>query len=180
LAVATLIAFLSTAARAADSCTATALVNIPAGGMGYHAKKGEKIDAVTELVKSEGRTYYCSHGGGCLAAYVRVGEKNVKAIRLDNCYVDLAHPHADTDEIVYYVEIDRRRNSAATLRYDDIDNEFLAMGLAPPFAATAALAYIRRPTSACGRLARMALEGSPDARRRINSNKNACVAEASK
>jgi hypothetical protein len=169
--------FLSTEADAADTCTATALMNIPAGGMGYSARKGERIEAITQYTKTEGRWYYCSHGGGCYSALVNVGGKPVKAIRLNNCYVDFTHVDASYGDLIYYVRIDRKRNSAAALRYEDIDNRFLEIGYAPPLASTAAMAYIHRPASPCGRLARMVLEGNPDARRRLNADTNACTAE---
>lgn len=171
------LAFASAVANAADSCTATVLTNIPKSGMGYAAKRGEKITAVTQYMKTEGRWYYCAHGGGCYSAFVKVRGKPAKAIRLDNCLVDFRHVDASYGDVIYYTQIDRSLNSTATLRLDDVDNRLLDLGLCSACAGTAAYEYVHHPKSACANLTRQALEGNPVAIRRLrDDDENACTA----
>jgi hypothetical protein len=167
-------------AEAADSCTATALVNIPEAPMGNSALKGEQISAVTQYTKSDGRWYYCSHGGGCYSAYVTVRGKAVKAIRLNNCTVDFKHPDSSDGDVIYYTQIDRSRTAPLAFRLDDIDNRLLELGLCNACAGTAAYEYVHRPKSPCANLTRQALEGNPVAIRRLLADENVCTATWSK
>jgi hypothetical protein len=66
-------------------------------------------------------------------------------------------------ETIYAVEVDRSKNSAASLRLDDVANRFLELGVCPPCAGNAAWFYVNKPQSTCGILARQALEGTPGA-----------------
>ena len=164
-------------AEAADLCRARVLRNVHP--MEYDAetiRRGETVDAVTQLMRDNraGRAYYCSHGGYCLPTHVMIGGRRVPALRLLNCTVDMAHPYVDADTIYYELVMDRRRNSAATLRFDAIDNRLLDIGMCSACAWNAAYAYIHRPNSLCGVLVRRALAGSPAARRRLTID-DACA-----
>ena len=100
------------------------------------------------------------------------------AQQLTNCAVNFARPgFVDDSEIVYYLTVLRSKNSSVALRYEDVDNQLLDMGVSSAGAGTAADAYVRRPGSACGQLTKRALEGNPVARRQlIAGERNACTA----
>lgn len=160
----------SVSAEAADLCRARVLRDIHP--MEYDAetiRRGETVDAVTQFMRDHrtGRTFFCSHGGYCLPTYAMIGGRRVPAMRLLNCTVDMAHPYTDAEETSYETVMDRRRNSAATMRLDEVDNRLLAIGMCSACAWNAAYTYTRRPNSPCGVLVRRALAGNSAARRRL-------------
>lgn len=164
------IALGSTSAEAADHCRATVLQNVhPMEYESETVRRGETVEAVTQLTRDRrtGRTYYCSHGGYCLPTHVMIAGRRVPALRLLNCRIDMAHAAGDANETTYETVMDSRRNSAATLRLDDVDNQLLDLGMCSACAGYAAYAYVHRPNSPCGVLVRQALAGDRAARRRL-------------
>lgn len=90
-----------------------------------------------------------------------------------NCKVG-AKDSEDNEQVSYAVDVDRTRNSAAALRADDVGNRFLELGLCSACASNVAAFYIREPNSACGRLAKQALEGNPVAVGKLRDNPGYC------
>lgn len=158
-----------TSAWAEDLCRAQALRDV--GAMENSASvlaRGEFQDAVTQYNRevATGQTSLCSHGGYCYPTHVSVGGQRVEALRLVNCTVG-AESWRDAETISYSVVVDRSRNSAASLRFDDVENQLVEFGTCAACADNAARHYIERPQGQCGILVRQALEGNPVARRRF-------------
>ena len=143
----------------------------------YGARRGDKIEAITQYVRRGKKYFICSHGGGCYSAFVTVNGKATRSIRMDNCRVNFARSETSYGETIFYVDVDRRLNSPTKLRFNDVNDSLLNMGLCSACAGTAANAYVKRPSSPCGQLTRSALEGNPLARRKLISANNACTAE---
>jgi hypothetical protein len=61
----------------------------------------------------------------------------------------------------------RTKANAGNVRYSDIDDTLLAMGLCSACAGNAAAWYTYRPSSPTGQLVKAALEGSPLAKRKL-------------
>lgn len=132
---------------AADICKALALRDVPA------YPRGATVEAVTQYVveKQTGKTSFCQHGGGCYPS---------EALRLINCTVGELNSD-DGYELIYYLDVDRSKNSKEDLRIDDVDNRLLEMGLCSACAGNVAMFYVKRPNSPCALLAKGALEGNP-------------------
>ena len=108
---------------AADICEAVVIRDVhPEGSTDYTLKAGEKDEAVTQyrVSKKTGEAVLCSHGGFCYPA---------SALKLLNCKVGKKDTFDDPDDVYYSVDVIRSKNSAATLRYDDLDNQLLEMGM---------------------------------------------------
>ena len=148
-------------ALAADICEAVATRDVPAEeSPDAVLKKGQKDEAITQyrVDKKTGRAVFCSHGGNCYAA---------DALKLLNCKIGAKDKFDDPDDTFYSVDVDRSKVPAALLRYDDLDNRLLDMGMCSACASNAAEAYLQRPRSKCAKLVRSALEGDPAATRAL-------------
>lgn len=153
-----------TPANAADICKAVALTDIPEATTGYGLKKGDIDDAVTQYnVDKNGDGQFCSHGGGCYPRYIVIDGKKVEALRLTNCKIGAAEPPIaglpDDGTTTYDIDVDRSKNSAADLKYDDVDNALLNLGMCSACASNAADLYIHNPASECGSKVADALAG---------------------
>ena len=160
---------LSVEAHAADICKAMVIRDIRAiENPESIAKRGETIGAITQyrVSRKSGQAVFCSHGGYCYPA---------NGQRLLNCKIGKESGYNDPkdDEIFYSVDVVRSKNSAAALRYDDLDNRLLDMGLCSACASTAANAYLYKPQSHCAKAVRLALEGNPTATKALIEG-NAC------
>lgn len=159
---------MGSAANAEDLCRARALRDVsPVGGGSYVIPKGGYVTAITQYeVDDLGRGMFCSHGGGCYPEYVTVeGQGRVRALEMTNCKIVRRHdPKLGYN---YSVEIDRSRNSAADLRFNDIEDQLISIGIYGAGADNAARHYVQNPSGACGKLVRRVLEGNPEARRRV-------------
>ena len=157
----------SMGAQAADICTAVALRDVPAlENRSSILKKGQLDTAITQyrVNKRTGETSFCSHGGYCYPSRIQIGGDLLAALRLTNCQVADDHPPFDEGEYLdYEVEPIRIKVPPALLRYDDLDNKLLAMGLCSACADNVAQYYPKQPNSQCAKLARSALEGNPEA-----------------
>jgi len=155
--------------RAADICAAVALRDVPAiEDASSIIRKGQQDTAITQyrVDKATGQTSFCSHGGYCYPARIQVGGDQLEALRLTNCQVVKGKPPYDDGQyLTYEVEPIRTKVSPALLRYDDLDNKFLQMGLCSACADNVAQYYLKQPNSRCAKLARSALDGNPDATR---------------
>jgi hypothetical protein len=131
-------------------------------------QRGAVQTAITQLVRDTAlnRTFFCSHGGSCYPTHVYINGEPVEALRLDNCTVGAEVSRYD-DEIIYGLEVDRSRNSEADLRFDDVENALIELGLCMACADNAARHYVERPQGQCGTLVKQSLEGNPAARRRL-------------
>jgi hypothetical protein len=166
-------------ADAADICTAIAVRDVPALEDSTSViKKGGLDDSITEyrVNKRTGQTSFCSHGGYCYPTRIQVGGDLLETLRLTNCRVVEKQPAFTDDEfLVYEVEPIRTKVSPALLRYDDLDNRFLQLGLCSACADNVTQFYMNQPASRCASLARAALEGNPDALRTLQSDPPYCT-----
>lgn len=174
--LAAVVAFLPSATLANDICRAVALRDvasieapdsvIPLGGYD---------DAITQynVNKQTRTTTFCSHGGYCYPTHVYINGQKQEALRLVNCKVG-TKAFEDAEQVSYSVDVDRSRNSASTLRESDVSQRFLDMGLCSACASNVTAFYVRKPTSACGRLARQALEGNPAAADKLKDDPSYC------
>ena len=162
-----LLPFVTAPARAADICEAIATRNVAAvEAPGSVIKKGEKDTAITQynVSKKTGQGVFCSHGGYCYPA---------DGLKLLNCKIGAKDSYNDPDEVSYGLDVIRSKNSSASLRYDDLDNQLLEMGMCSACASNAADTYIKRPGSPCGKTIKRALEGNPVAKKEL-ANGDAC------
>jgi hypothetical protein len=153
-------------AHSADICEAVAVRDVPAvEDSSSVLKKGQIDDAITRYMvnKRTGLTFFCSHGGYCYPTRVEVAGDLLEALKLNNCRVLDKPDYDDGENIVYLVGPIRSKIPAARLRYDDLDNKFLEMGLCSACADNVVQYYIKQPKSQCATLARAALEGDPEA-----------------
>jgi len=168
-------------ARAADICTAIALRDVPAvQEPSAVLKKGQIDDAITQyrVNKRTGRTFFCSHGGYCYPTHIEVGGDLLEALKLTNCRVaDKPEPpvYREGPDITYSVEPIRSKIPRALLKYDDLDNKLLEMGLCSACADNVAQYYLKQPSSQCAKLAKSALEGDPEALRTLQDAPSYCV-----
>lgn len=156
-------ACLPATAFSADICKAVALRNVAAiENPESVIPRGSYDEAITQynVNKQTRMASFCSHGGYCYPTHVFVNGQKQEMLRLVNCKVG-AKDSEDDEQISYAVNVDRTRNSATALRADDVDNRLLELGLCSACASNVAAFYIRKPNSACGRLAKQALEGNP-------------------
>ncbi|MCE6957628.1 hypothetical protein LAZ40_00900 [Cereibacter sphaeroides] len=156
----------ATTANAADICEAVAIRPVPAlENPGSVLAKGEIDYAITtfRVEKLTGRTSYCSHGGYCYPIHVVSGGDLLEALRMTNCAVIEGAPYDDGTYLNYSVDVIRRAVPADELRYDDIENRFLEMGLCSACADNVTRHYLEKPAGSCGALARAAIEGNPEA-----------------
>ena len=148
---------------AADICKAVALRDVAA--IEYTESvipRGSYDEAITQyrVNKQTKVTSFCSHGGLCYPTHVLVNGQRQETLRLVNCKIG-AKDWEDDEQVSYAVDVDRTKNSVAALRADDVGNRFLELGLCSACASNVAAFYIHKPNSACGRLAKQALEGNP-------------------
>ena len=177
-------------ASAADICNAVALVDVPDWGDGVPAdaggsvlKRGQIDEAVTQyrVNRKTGDAVFCSHGGYCYPRYIKKGGQRIEALRLTNCKIGAAEPSdpaIDGDDIFYDISVDRSKNSKETLRYDDIDNALLNIGMCSACASNAADLYINQPESSCGSLVANALAGDKAAIAELQGNPRYCEESA--
>lgn len=166
-----------TSAWAEDLCRAQAMRDVGAlQDSSSVLPRGAFQDAVTQYNReiATGRTSFCSHGGYCYPTHVNVGGERVEAMRLVNCAIG-AESWRDEETISYSVDVDRSRNSAAALRFDDVENQLVEFGACAACADNAARHYVERPQGQCGILVRQALEGNPVARRRFENMPDFCT-----
>src|SRR5262249_12945164 len=123
-----IIGFSMATAQAEDICKAIALRDIPSvDNPDAILKAGTYQKAVTQyrLDKKTGIASFCAHGGSCYPVFLTVDGKKTEALRLENCTVEKKKDYEDDEEITYGIDVDRAKNSAADLRYDDLDNKLL-------------------------------------------------------
>lgn len=169
------------AACAGDICTAVALRDVTA--VENHSsilRKGQVDDAITEYLvnKRTGRTFFCSHGGYCYPTHVEAGGDLLEALKLAIAGYQ-AHPspadYGGDENITYGVEPIRAETAPALLRYDDLDNKLLEMGLCSACADNVAQYYLKRPHSQCAELTKTALEGNPEALKTLQGDPAYCT-----
>jgi len=169
-------ACLPATAFSADICKAVALRDVAAiENPESVIPRGSYDEAITyyNINKQTKMTSFCSHGGYCYPTPVFVNGQKQETLRLVNCKVG-AKDSEDDEQVSYAVDVDRTRNFAAALRADDVDNRFLELGLCSACAGSVAAFYIRKPNSACGRLAKQALEGNPVAVGKLKDDPGYC------
>ncbi|MDB5978356.1 MAG: hypothetical protein JWR07_5116 [Nevskia sp.] len=155
-----------------DLCRAVALARVPALEDPNSAlKSGEVDEAVTQyqVDKRTGAGSFCSHGGYCYPRYLQGKE----VLQLQNCRIGKKFDDMDGMEL-YAIVLDRSKNSAEDLQYNDVDNSLLRMGMCSACASNAAMFYLRKPQSQCGLLVKNALEGNPQAQQTLNDNPDYC------
>ena len=170
------VAYLPSVALANDICRAVALRDVAAiEAPDSVIPRGDYDDAITQynINKQTKTTTFCSHGGYCYPTHVYINGQKQEALRLVNCKVGIK-AFEDAEQVTYSVDVDRSRNSAATLRESDVSQKLLDMGLCSACASNVTAFYVRKPTSACGRLARQALEGNPAAADKLREDPSYC------
>lgn len=162
----------STSAHAEDICRARALIDVPATGRYYELHKGDIVTAITQywIDPETGERTFCSHGGGCYPERAIVSGRSQIALKLENCVIG---PRVDADGL-HEIIVDRRRNSAAALRRDDIENQLLEFGMCSACADNAAQHYVTMPSGTCGRLVKSALEGNPQSQAELVDDPEYC------
>ena len=156
----------------ADLCEAIALRDIAAiESPDSVLQRGEHDTAITQyrLNKLTGMTSFCSHGGYCYPTHVYIKGKKIEALRLTNCKIGKPSD-SDDEEVTYSVDVVRIKNNSAKLRKDDLENKLLDMGLCNACADNVAEFYLKKPKSSCGKLAKQAIEGNPDAIEKLVNN----------
>lgn len=176
----TVLALLGTCvpAWASDICTAIAIRDVPAIESPDTILKAGEIDrAVTEfrIDKRTGRTSLCSHGGECYPTHVKSGGDLLEALRLQRCKVSYDHPYETQTVIIYGVDPIRSETPPAQLRYNDLFNRFSELGLCSACADNVTQYFMKKPDSACAKLALSALEGNPDALRTLTNDPPYCT-----
>jgi hypothetical protein len=163
-------------AEAADICEAVALREVHAAEEpNAIIKRGEHDTGITQyrVDKKTGVKYFCSHGGYCYPAYANVNGREVESLHLTNCKIG-KRVFEDTDFIFYCMVVIRSKVPAAKLRYYDLENRLLHMGLCSVCADNAAWFYINKPSSRCGQLVKRALEGNPSAKEEFQQFPDYC------
>ena len=84
-------------------------------------------------------------------------------MKLTNCSIDRQHPKVDADMVFYELLPDRAKIGRQVMRESDVADQLMRMGLCRACAQSVAALYVYKPTTPCGKLARSALEGDPDA-----------------
>lgn len=174
--LAAVVAFLPSVALANDICRAVALRDVAAiQAPDSVISRGGYDNAITQynVNKQTKMASFCSHGGYCYPTHVYINGQKQEALRLVNCKVGVK-AFEDAEEVSYAVDIDRARNSAATLRESDVSQRLLDMGLCSACASNVTAFYVRKPNSACGRLAKQALEGNPAAADKLKEDPSYC------
>lgn len=172
-----LLALMTSSAFGADLCKAVALRDVPAiESPASIIPKGGIDAAITQyrVEKATGIASFCSHGGYCYPTHVFINGRKVEALRLTNCKIGKRDPFPDKEYTFYDVDVDRSKNSASDLRYDDLDNQLLTLGLCSACASNAAMTYLKKPKSKCGRLVKAALEGNRKALEAIKDGPDYC------
>jgi hypothetical protein len=160
----------------ADLCKAIALRDVAAvEAPDSVLPRGVYDEAITQyrVNKRTGATTFCSHGGYCYPTHIRLNGQKVEVLRLINCAIG-ARNYEDSDEIYYSLEVLRSRNSPAALRYNDLDDKFLELGLCSACADNVTRFYIEKPSSPCARLAKQALEGNAESADRLRGFPDYC------
>jgi hypothetical protein len=106
-----------------------------------------------------------------------VNGQKVEALLLTNCKIgaiEPAIPGITDDNTSYALEVDRSRNSAAALMYDDLDNALLALGMCSACAGNAADIYMKQPDSPCASTVANAIAGDKEAIAELQTNPTYC------
>jgi hypothetical protein len=162
-------AAISSASSGSDLCRAVALVRVPSIENPESAlAPGEVQDSVTQyrVSKKTGVGSFCSHGGYCYPRFITIGGKLTEALQLQNCRIG-GKTFEYEDDTGYSVDLDRSKNSQADLKYNDLTNTLLTMGLCNACAGNAAQYYLQKPSSECGLLVKSALEGDSTSKARL-------------
>ncbi|RYB02113.1 hypothetical protein [Lichenibacterium ramalinae] len=166
------------AAQAADVCKAIALRDVAAiESPSSMLAKGQYDTAVTQyrVETATGDDSICSHGGYCYPMHVTIGGKRVEALRLTNCKPGTKAYAFEEGMKTYELDVIRSAVPARDLRYDDLDNKLLSMGLCSACAGNVAMMYLERPQSKCAAVTRKALEGDPAALEALQGDPGFCT-----
>jgi hypothetical protein len=159
-----------------DLCRAVALVHVPSIESPESAlAPGDVQDSVTQynVSKKTGVGSFCSHGGYCYPRFISIGGKLTEVLQLKNCRIG-GKTSEDEDQTRYSVDLDRSKNSQADLKYNDLTNTLLTMGLCTACAGNAAQYYLQKPSSECGLLVKSALEGDPASKEKLLESPDYC------
>ncbi len=173
-----LLLFGADGAQAADICKAVALRDVAAiDNPSSMLAKGEYDTAVTQyrVETATGNDSICSHGGYCYPVHVTIGGKRVEALRLTNCKAGTKAYSVEDGMRMYEVDVIRSAVAAKDLRYDDLDNKLLSMGLCSACASNTATMYLEKPKSKCATVTRRALEGDPGAVKALQDEPAFCT-----
>lgn len=168
----------ATGARAADVCKAIALRDVAAiEDASSMIPKGQYDTAVTQyrVDTATGNDSICSHGGYCYPVHVTIGGRRVEALRLTNCKPGTKAYSVEQGLKTYELDVIRSAVPAKDLRYDDLDNKLLSMGLCSACASNVAMMYLEKPQSKCAAVTRKALEGDPAALETLQSDTGFCT-----
>lgn len=114
-------------------------------------KKGETIgDLILYAVNESGKpSVYAQTGGYSYPA---------SAIKLLNCHV-VKEVNPNTPGFIYYLKLNNTPENASTILRVSIEKQLENAGMDDADAGNAADAYLNAPKTACGRAAKMILEG---------------------
>ena len=137
--------------------------------------KGAHLEDVTsyEVGRKDGAKTFCEHGGYCYYASLTVGGHDIPVLKLENCKIG-KEDGSDEDRQSYDVDVVRTAVPKVALRREDVENQFLKMGLCSACADNVSQFYVKKPNSQCAVLAKSALEGNPDAVRELSAGPVFC------
>jgi hypothetical protein len=163
--------------EAASLCKAIAVIDVATtlNGTAYTVSAGSYLEPVTtyKVDKGTNDSWFCSHSLCYLTHLYRKGKKS-EALRLINCRIGNVLSDGIND-VTYYLDPIREKNSEDDLRRFDVINRLLDIGLCEVCADNAVNFYLKKPSSDCAKLVRQALEGNPTAIVKLtDSSQNFC------
>lgn len=160
-----LVCVIAGSVEAGSLCKAIAVTDVATvlNGAAYAVKKGSYLEPVTtyKVGKDTNDSWFCSHSLCYLTHLYRKGKKS-EALRLINCRIGSVLSDGIND-VTYYLDPIREKNSEDDLRRFDIINRLLNIGLCEACADNAVNFYLNKPSSDCAKLVRQVLEGNPTA-----------------
>jgi len=150
--------FLPFSANAAIKCS-----DVKYGNEGYH----EKMEELAKLARLPDG-YYNKYHEGVVSDLCGGNAKDIES-SIDNGFVK----RSEVEAIKEALGMDGR--SAIGKRYSDSRRKFEEMGLCSACADNVAQHYTKKPRSKCGRLAKQALGGNPNAVEKLQSFPGYCT-----
>ncbi len=131
---------------------------------------GGQRDSITvyQVDRKTGVASFCQHGGYCWPETVTIDGHKMPATKLTNCSIDRQHSSSSEDMVSYELLPDRQRIGRQAMRESDVADQLMHLGLCHACAQNDAAFYVHKPASECGKLAKSALEGNPDALAALN------------
>lgn len=135
----------------------------------YH----EKMEELAVLAKLPDN-YYSKYHEGVVSGFCKGEAKEVDSL-IDNGYVTVEEVNAISKILNISYEVKERSEEGESYGYSK--EKFLGMGLCSACSDNIAMFYTKNPESPCGKLAKKALEGNPDAVKTLQDYPEYCTWE---